>query len=270
MPILNKDIKKLYSRSAGRCNICSMNLIENDIQIGEMAHIIAKSSNGPRGIQDTIDNSYDNLILLCPTHHTIVDKNPEKYTTEVLRSIKDKYEKDISNRLDIDKEHLEDLSTLNTLFKYIPILDFRAMILELPNRISLDFTKVEMFDAFVVDNPHLFPFYDNELTNKWNIFLEKLNKIDDWVAGTLTKTNRLITLDEMLNSTSTEGGYNIYVHDDNGYLVLNKRFLSYEQIEIVNKNVSRLVQEFIYAHTDLIDYIRYNYRNIEWGRNGRG
>ena len=270
MPILNKDIKKLYSRSAGRCNICNMDLVEDKVQIGEMAHIIAKSYSGPRGIQDTIDNSYDNLILLCPTHHTIVDKNPEKYTIEVLKSIKDKYEKDISNRLDIDKEHLADLSTLNTLFKYIPILDFRGMILELPNRISLEFTKVEMFDAFVVDNPHLFPFYDNELTNKWNMFLKKLNKIDDWVAGTLTKTNRLITLDEMLNSTSTEGGYNIYVHDDNGYLVLNKQFLSYEQIELVNKNVSRLVQEFIYAHTDLIDYIRYNYKDIEWGRNERG
>jgi hypothetical protein len=44
--------------------------------IGEMAHVIADSPIGPRGDGEGRDNSYANLILLCPTHHTLVDKAP--------------------------------------------------------------------------------------------------------------------------------------------------------------------------------------------------
>ncbi len=44
--------------------------------IGEMAHVIAKKPDGPRGTATGGDNTYDNLILLCPTHHTEIDKAP--------------------------------------------------------------------------------------------------------------------------------------------------------------------------------------------------
>lgn len=42
-----------------------------------MAHVIAQSPKGPRGNGIGGDDSYDNLILLCPTHHREIDKAPE-------------------------------------------------------------------------------------------------------------------------------------------------------------------------------------------------
>ena len=70
----DKDIKILWGRSGNRCAICKLELTADGSleTLGEMAHIVARSPNGPRGTQDLPVNdpdSYDNLILLCPTHH---------------------------------------------------------------------------------------------------------------------------------------------------------------------------------------------------------
>jgi hypothetical protein len=267
MSISQKDIKKLFSLSAGMCNICRLQLAEHDIQIGEMAHIIAKSPNGPRGANQSLEiNSYNNLILLCPTHHKIVDKNPKEYPIEKLNEIKNTHEKFVSSRLNTDIEYQSDLSSLNTLFHYIPIKDFRGMAMNLPYKISVNFNARDMFEAFCIDNPDKYPFWDNDLTELWNKFLESMDRINDWLSGTLTiKNNRLMTLEEMLNNhQNIEPGYNIFVSNDDGYIVLNKKFLNYDQINLVVKSLERLVQEFIYAHTELINYIRYNYREIQW------
>ena len=65
-----------------------------------MAHIIAKRPNGPRGCESQEeDNSYDNLILLCPNHHAIVDKDPDTYTEECLREMKKRAEDNIAQSL---------------------------------------------------------------------------------------------------------------------------------------------------------------------------
>lgn len=44
-------------------------------------------------------NSYTNLILLCPTCHTIVDKDEAKYTVERLRAIKSAHENKVSEAI---------------------------------------------------------------------------------------------------------------------------------------------------------------------------
>ncbi len=41
-----------------------------------MAHVIAKSPKGPRGKASGGEDLYENLVLLCPTHHREVDKAP--------------------------------------------------------------------------------------------------------------------------------------------------------------------------------------------------
>ena len=88
-----KDLKILWGKAAGRCSICKLELVnfQNNITIGEMAHIIAKSPNGPRGIENSID-SYDNLILLCPNHHREIDKNPLQWDIDRLRKVKQEHE----------------------------------------------------------------------------------------------------------------------------------------------------------------------------------
>ncbi|HTI66230.1 MAG TPA: HNH endonuclease [Caulobacteraceae bacterium] len=51
-----------------------------------MAHVIAKAEGGPRGVTGGGSDSYDNLILLCPTCHRDVDKAPAgTFPAEELR-----------------------------------------------------------------------------------------------------------------------------------------------------------------------------------------
>jgi predicted restriction endonuclease len=41
--------------------------------------------------------SFDNLILLCPTHHTIIDRDPAQYTTDSLKQMKANHQKKYKN-----------------------------------------------------------------------------------------------------------------------------------------------------------------------------
>jgi hypothetical protein len=89
-------IKILWAKSGNRCAFpgCSQALVEEATTldgsqvVGEMAHIVAHSSDeGPRCDPDFPRDKIDlpeNLILLCPTHHTIVDKQANTYTVADL------------------------------------------------------------------------------------------------------------------------------------------------------------------------------------------
>lgn len=59
-----------------------------DTRLGQVAHICAQSPGGPRFDPMQIAAERDgiaNLLLLCDTHHTEVDRHPEKYTVSVLQ-----------------------------------------------------------------------------------------------------------------------------------------------------------------------------------------
>lgn len=108
MEILEKDIKLLWGRAASRCSICRIELTQDkqstnsSFLVGEQGHIVAEKPNGPRGNSIlSIDerNSYDNLILLCPTHHKIIDKNVEDFPIEKLHILKSRHELWVQNTL---------------------------------------------------------------------------------------------------------------------------------------------------------------------------
>jgi hypothetical protein len=107
MAIDDVDIKKLWGLSAGHCNFpgCGIDCIpflknEDIVVIGEMAHIIARKAGGPRGEKGKEeDNTYDNLILLCPTHHTLIDKASENYSIDEIKEWKNQYEKKVADAL---------------------------------------------------------------------------------------------------------------------------------------------------------------------------
>src|ERR1043166_7704184 len=90
MAISEVDIKLLWAR-AGR--ICSKPDCTEDLTVliesgnyvvGEMAHIIGRKPSAKRGRPQGGGDTYDNLILLCPTHHTHIDKAPEGTYPEAL------------------------------------------------------------------------------------------------------------------------------------------------------------------------------------------
>lgn len=44
--ISERNISKLFGLAAGRCSICKIEIVQRDVKIGEMAHIIAKRRGG--------------------------------------------------------------------------------------------------------------------------------------------------------------------------------------------------------------------------------
>lgn len=89
MTITSKDIKHLWARAGGRCSICDQDLTKTG---GDVAHIVARQPDGPRGdaeLSPEERDAYDNLILLCPDHHRLIDLvEPEKWPAERLRQAK--------------------------------------------------------------------------------------------------------------------------------------------------------------------------------------
>jgi hypothetical protein len=108
--ITSKTRKMLWGRAGARCSFegCRIKLIQlnegesGDGILGEEAHIIAQNKDGARGknpIEPQRINLYENLILLCPTHHTLVDVQPTKYTVQVLHQMKKAHESWVDHNL---------------------------------------------------------------------------------------------------------------------------------------------------------------------------
>ena len=97
----------MFLKSGSVCAFrgCGRSLIElgeegdSDAIIGEMAHIVADSRQGPRGdepLDESERNKHTNLILVCPDHHTIIDKQPRTYSVAVLWQMKAGHEERIA------------------------------------------------------------------------------------------------------------------------------------------------------------------------------
>ncbi len=101
--ISDKETKTLIALSGGVCAFpnCGKRLIEpgntNDDAafLGEMAHIVGDSHQGPRGdfpMPDDDRDKHTNLLLLCGDHHKTIDSQPRTYSVSVLRGIKEDHE----------------------------------------------------------------------------------------------------------------------------------------------------------------------------------
>ena len=99
--IPQKVMRLLWLRAAGRCEFegCNKILYEGDItkeygNFGELCHIIGDSPKGPRGGEksESLAQDINNIVLLCPACHKIIDSDPEKYTIEIVEGMKKRHE----------------------------------------------------------------------------------------------------------------------------------------------------------------------------------
>ena len=114
MGIKQKDIKLLWGRSGNRCAICRTELtqdksaITSSFTLGEQAHIVGEKESSARSISPlTADqrDSYHNLILLCPTHHTEIDSNETDWPVERLHQVKSEHELWVTETLSETIDH---------------------------------------------------------------------------------------------------------------------------------------------------------------------
>jgi len=141
----NRHVKlKLFASSGGYCQNpeCNRNLFleigEDEIHIAEMAHIFSASNSGPRPnvkMSKEDRGKFENLILLCPSCHTIIDKAETQYPDTLIKTWKDLHSEKINtlfgikqfdNRLEAKKAIKPYLNENRTVFlNYGPLTDER-------------------------------------------------------------------------------------------------------------------------------------------------
>lgn len=116
-------IRKLQILSGNQCAFptCKQSLLEADdadTYVGQICHIKAESPKGPRYDPDQTEeerNGFENLLIMCGTHHTVIDRNAKKYTVEVL--VKIKHDHEVQFRGDADANE----GVVEKLLEAIPI-----------------------------------------------------------------------------------------------------------------------------------------------------
>ena len=105
MAISEKVKRRLWAASGGFCAKpdCHADLFpffENGAitNIEELAHIIGQKKKGPRGNNSMPLNErdeFENIVLLCPKCHTIIDKNPDIFQNAMIVNWKACHEESI-------------------------------------------------------------------------------------------------------------------------------------------------------------------------------
>lgn len=90
MKVPNAALRRLYLNSGGRCSFpgCTVSESAGGSPILQIAYVTGFCPGSPRYDPTTTDeqkHSGDNVILLCQTHHMLVDKEPERYSAAWLR-----------------------------------------------------------------------------------------------------------------------------------------------------------------------------------------
>ncbi len=99
----DRTLKQLWGRAAGRCALpnCRVELLVDAtdfdpvVVIGDIAHIEASSSSGPRANTSKSRkerDEYENLILLCKNCHARIDGQKKSNSVEYIRALRNDHE----------------------------------------------------------------------------------------------------------------------------------------------------------------------------------
>lgn len=210
MAVSRRVERILWTRAGGRCSFpeCGCELIEEcsgaelPSTLGEIAHIVARKTDGPRGAESPpggeIDG-YDNLILLCHRHHELVDSKSQSYPAAKLVQMRTDHESRVAAQLSpshrftgvrAEDNHVEETvhSTLLTVVR-LPMFIYSASCAldegDVKQRLHSP-SPPELMLPFVVRSKRLYAFFD--LRNTPNPFcdtispdeVEKLRADDCW------------------------------------------------------------------------------------------
>jgi hypothetical protein len=92
-------VKRLFAVSGNRCAFpkCTQVLVDPSTGkvTGQISHIKARSAGGPRYDASQTEeerHGFDNLLLLCPIHHDVIDDDTQSYSVDRLQQMKRAHE----------------------------------------------------------------------------------------------------------------------------------------------------------------------------------
>lgn len=133
--------------------------------IGEMAHIVSETTDGPRG-KHALDagehNKYPNLMLLCANHHTEIDAHEEIYTVEKLLQMKADHEAAIERAItrakQVDEAAVSPYVSEAVYSTLLPVARMPRYIFSAPCKYSDGHEKEAMTDVLLGGTPYMCPF----------------------------------------------------------------------------------------------------------------
>lgn len=179
---------RLFSDAAGHCQkpdcLDALFPVElgGDKHIAEMAHVIPHGEAGPRHEDrpegDFDPDAFENLILLCPSCHTKIDKDPQSFPRNIL--------------LDWKSSHLSNLAAKQGIRAY----DNRAEV-----RTAIAGVMAEnkaLWDKFAPENGSDFEYDpESEAAKAWNQRMRSVILPNHYRAQAIIQANlRLATEDE--------------------------------------------------------------------------
>lgn len=124
-------VRRLYLVSGNLCAYagCKQPLMGSDgTLVGEVAHICAALPAGRR-FDPTMTNeqrrSFDNLVLLCANHHTMIDKPQSQHAVSDLQDMKQSHERVYTGIVDQLLEQVRDITATTT---WIPPVNLEKML----------------------------------------------------------------------------------------------------------------------------------------------
>lgn len=193
------DVKLLWGLAAARCSFqdCRVECVEQATEqdqavvLGKIGHIVAHSEDGPRGDPEfpiELRDQYRNWILLCGTHHDVVDGQPNTYTIADLRNWKTKHEDWVRERLsaEIPSVGFAELEIVTKGIIAAPLPEDLSYTLTAPHEklnrngltervnlyVTIGFSKVREVADFVNVGGRLYPDFGEKLkagfVNKYN------------------------------------------------------------------------------------------------------
>lgn len=92
-------VKRLYAVSGNQCAFpkCTTPLVDHASGkvTGRICHIKASKPGGPRydaSQSEEERHDFNNLVLMCPIHHDVIDSDEKSYTIERLKTIKNEHQ----------------------------------------------------------------------------------------------------------------------------------------------------------------------------------
>lgn len=253
-PIDKEIVSQLLSASNFTCNVCK----------GTKGHSYIIHHIDP--YEQTQDNSYSNLIVLCPSDHDLAHR-PAALTLGIskvqLIEEKKKWEEQVrvSNLnaatrvanlnvpLNVQPNRDSDVQTLKYLMYFISFTSLLSHIYHLPRAFNIDFLDVAThMETLMIDRPHGYPFTESSLQYAYGEYLEKYIILYRLLDGGTNGFPHFLSADDDLRGTfMSRRNYMPFTHAENSE---------------IDHAINNAAAEFDNAYRNLIAFLRVNYPEV--------